>query len=191
MSNGRWRKDLVVIEEFLDSPSEQSFEPLFHRFTRQLIAFFRSRGCDFSLAEDLAQEVMITVYRKVGQLRDPGSFRGWMFKIALNVMRRHYSNSKARELETVDLADVADRLATPRNHSPAGAPAFEFQRWMGFLDARQSDVMRLRFIEQWEYHEIAAAKAIPIGTVKWRIFNAKKKLAPHLTWRNNDLPKAA
>jgi DNA-directed RNA polymerase specialized sigma24 family protein len=38
----------------------------------------------------------------------------------------------------------------------------------------------LRFVEEWEYHEIAAAKAIPIGTVQWRVFNAKKKLAAHL-----------
>jgi DNA-directed RNA polymerase specialized sigma24 family protein len=38
----------------------------------------------------------------------------------------------------------------------------------------------LRFVEEWEYHEIAAAKAIPIGTVQWRVFNAKKKLATRL-----------
>jgi DNA-directed RNA polymerase specialized sigma24 family protein len=52
--------------------------------------------------------------------------------------------------------------------------------WMAFLDSRESEVMQLRFIEQWEYHEIAAAQAIPVGTVQWRVFNAKKKLAPHL-----------
>ena len=120
MSNGRWRNDLAVMQEFLDSPSEQTFEPLFHCFTRQLIAFFRSRGCDFSLAEDLAQEVMFTVYRKVGQLRDPASFRGWVFKIALNVMREHYISNKAHEMEIIGPADVADRLATPENQSLAG-----------------------------------------------------------------------
>ena len=51
--------------------------------------------------------------------------------------------------------------------------------------------MKLRFIEQWEYHEIAAAQAIPIGTVQWRVFNAKKKLAPYLTTRQNIRAKAA
>ena len=51
---------------------------------------------------------------------------------------------------------------------------------MGFLDSHESEVMKLRFIEQLEYHEIATAQAIPIGTVQWRVFNAKKKLAPHL-----------
>ena len=52
---------------------------------------------------------------------------------------------------------------------------------MTFLDARERDVMMLPFVEQWEYHEIAAARATPIGTVQWRIFNPKKKLAKHLS----------
>jgi DNA-directed RNA polymerase specialized sigma24 family protein len=47
-------------------------------------------------------------------------------------------------------------------------------------DSREREVMTLRFIEQWEYHEIAAAHDIPIGTVQWRVFNVKKKLAPYL-----------
>jgi DNA-directed RNA polymerase specialized sigma24 family protein len=42
-------------------------------------------------------------------------------------------------------------------------------------------VMMLRFVEQWEYHEIAAAKGMPIGTVQSIVFNSKKKLAPRLT----------
>jgi DNA-directed RNA polymerase specialized sigma24 family protein len=51
--------------------------------------------------------------------------------------------------------------------------------------------MTLRFIEEWEYHEIAAAKAIPIGTVQWRVFNAKKKLVPHLRRRQSAGRRAA
>ena len=59
------------------------------------------------------------------------------------------------------------------------------------LTPREREVMTLRFIEEWEYHEIAAAHAIPIGTVQWRVFNAKKKLAPYLTTRPSMTRKAA
>ena len=52
---------------------------------------------------------------------------------------------------------------------------------MKFLDAQERETMTLRFIEQWEYHEIAAAQAIPIGTVQWRAFNSKNKLVVHLS----------
>jgi len=90
---------------------------------------------------------------------------------------------------TVDLADIADRLAA--SHMPAATPAFEFRRWTAFLNSREQELMRLRFIEQWEYHEIAAAHALPIGTVLWKVHNAKKKLAPYLETRLNQNRKAA
>ena len=89
----------------------------------------------------------------------------------------------------VNLADVADRLAA--SHMPVATPAFEFRRWTASLNSREQELMRLRFIEQWEYHEIAAAHAAPIGTVLWRVFNAQKKLAGYLKTRRNDNRKAA
>ena len=67
----------------------------------------------------------------------------------------------------------------------------EFLHWMAFLNSREREVMRLRFVEQWEYHEITSAQAIPVGTVQWRVFNAKKKLARHLTTRQEITRKAA
>jgi DNA-directed RNA polymerase specialized sigma24 family protein len=56
----------------------------------------------------------------------------------------------------------------------------EFNDWMKFLDSQERETMTLRFVEEWEYHEIAAAQAVPIGTVQWRVFNSKKKLAAYL-----------
>jgi DNA-directed RNA polymerase specialized sigma24 family protein len=78
----------------------------------------------------------------------------------------------------VDLADMTESLPAPKDN-PFGSSS-EFRDWMKFLDAQERETMTLRFVEQWEYHEIAAARAIPIGTVQWRVFNSKKKLAVHL-----------
>jgi RNA polymerase sigma-70 factor, ECF subfamily len=176
IANKHFLREGAVTERFLDAPSEESFADLFKTFTPQLVAFFRARGCHL-MAEDLAQEVMHTVYRKAGQIRDRTLFRAWMFKIARNALCRHYGK-QAREVATVDLADVPDRLVAA--NESAGTPAFEFHDWMGFLDSREREALTLRFIDQWEYHEIAAAQSIPIGTVQWRVFSAKKKLAPRL-----------
>jgi RNA polymerase sigma-70 factor, ECF subfamily len=178
IANERFLHEGAVTEKFLDTRNDDSFTNLFNLFTPQLVAFFRARGCERDLAEDLAQEVMLIVYGKAEQIRDRTLFRAWLFKIARNALCRHYGK-QTREVETVDLADVPDRLVAAI-HKPAGTPAFEFLHWMAFLDTREREVMRLRFIEQWEYHEIATAHAIPIGTVQWRVFNAKKKLAPYL-----------
>lgn len=173
-------------DQFLKNPNEESFAALFRVFNPQLLAFFRSRTREFSSAQDLAQEVMLTVYSKATQIRDRRLFRGWLFKIAHNALCRHYAKL-TREVETVNLADVEHSLTTP-NDKPAGTLAFEFRDWMSFLDAREREAMILRFVEQWEYHEIAAALAIPIGTVQWRIFNSKKKLTNLLTVRKTNRP---
>jgi RNA polymerase sigma-70 factor (ECF subfamily) len=166
----------AVAVRFLEAPTEESFAELFNTFTPQLVAFFRARGCEL-MAEDLAQEVMLTVYRKSGRVRDRALFRAWLFKVARHALYRHYGK-RTREVKTVDLADVPDRLVA--NSQPAATPAFEFLHWMTSLDSREREALTLRFIEQWEYHEIAAAQAIPIGTVQWRVFSAKRKLAPYL-----------
>jgi RNA polymerase sigma-70 factor (ECF subfamily) len=180
--NKRNPKEDTVTDLFLQNPTPESFTALFNIFAPQLVSFFRARSREVALAEDLAQEVMVTVYLKAGQVRDRASFRAWLFKIARNALCRHY-DKLIREVETVNLADVDNRLAAA-THKPAGTPAFEFRDWMTFLDARERDVMMLRFVEQWEYHEIAAKRGTPIGTVQWRVFNSKKKLARHLKSRH-------
>jgi RNA polymerase sigma-70 factor (ECF subfamily) len=173
----RLMRETAVMNRFLGTPDEQSFADLFRTFTPQLVAFFRARGCTL-MAEDLAQEVMFTVYRKAGQVRDWSLFRAWIFRIARNTLSRHYVRG-ARDVDMVSLADLPEGLVAinPRN---GAAPMFEFSHWMNFLGPHEREAVTLRFIEEWEYHEIAAAQQIPIGTVQWRVFNAKRKLAPLL-----------
>jgi RNA polymerase sigma-70 factor (ECF subfamily) len=171
-----------VADQFMNRRDEDSFTALFRVFSPQMVAFFRRRGHDVVLAEDLAQEVMLTVYRKAGQIRDRTLFRAWMFQIARHTVSRHFTKT-TREVRTVNLAEVGDRFAAPPDKS-GDSPAFEFRNWIECLEPREREVMRLRFVEEWEYHEIAAAQAIPIGTVQWRIFNSKRKLARQMIGRS-------
>src|ERR1700730_3745259 len=172
--NDRPRREAAAMETFLESPNEESFTELFLTLTPQLVSFFRSHGCGMDLSEDLSQEVMLTVYRKAVQLRDRTRFRAWLFTIARHALYRHHGKHSP-EVVTIDLQDIVDTRT-----KPVGPSAFEFHHWMTFLESNEREALTLRFVEEWEYHEIAAAKAIPIGTVQWRVFNAKKKLATRL-----------
>ena len=181
-------REYEVAEQFLNQGDDESFSALFRIYSPQLVAFFRRRGHEKCVAEDLTQEVMLTVHQKAGQVRDHRLFRAWLFTVARNAACRHFAQ-RMRQVQTVDMDDLGESLAA-QNHSPSGA-ASEFKDWMKFLDPQEREAMTLRFVEEWEYHEIAAAKAIPIGTVQWRVFNSKKKLAVHLRPRQGELLKAA
>ena len=174
IANNRPRWEAAATEAFLGAPNEESFIELFLTLTPQLVSFFRSRGCARDLSEDLSQEVMLTVYRKAAQLRDRARFRAWVFTIARRVLYRHHGK-RSLEVVAIDLQDIVDTRA-----KPIGPSEFEFDHWMTFLESKEREALTLRFVEEWEYHEIAAAKAIPIGTVQSRVFNAKKKLATRL-----------
>ena len=97
--------EVTILDKFLLDPTEDSFADLFETFTRRLIAFFRAHRCRWDEAEDLAQEVMLKVYCKASQVRDRKAFRGWLFKVAGNILREHYSKT-IREIEAVPLDNI-------------------------------------------------------------------------------------
>ena len=168
----------IVTDQFLENPNENSFTALFEILSPQLLSFFRRRTPELELAEDLTQEVMLTVYQKCGQVRDRKLFRAWVFKIAHNALYQH-CEKRARAAGSVNIEEMENRLSAASRHGD-GLPSFEFRRWISVLSAQEQDVMTLRFVEEWEYHEIATARRAPIGTIKWKIFDCKKKLAKHL-----------
>lgn len=178
-----------IAERFLEHADEDSFAALFRLFSPQLVAFFRKRGHEMATAEDLAQDVMWTVYRSAAQLRDRRLFRAWLFKVARHAACRHFAR-KARQVPTVDVSGLGEVPAIVDRGCLDG-PAFEFGDWMSFLEPHERETMTLRFVEDWEYHEIAAAQAVPMGTVQWRVFNSKRKLAALLTARSDTSRKAA
>jgi RNA polymerase sigma factor (sigma-70 family) len=185
IENVRARREVEAAETFLNSPNDESFTELFLTFTPQLVSFFRSHGCGLDLSEDLSQEVMLTVYRKAAQLRDRTRFRAWLFTIGRHALHRHYGKQSA-EAVMADLEEVADTRTRL-----LGTSAFEFHHWMTLLKSHEREALILRFVEDWEYHEIAAATASPMGTIQWRVFNAKKKLAAHLKAPSAPRRKAA
>jgi RNA polymerase sigma-70 factor (ECF subfamily) len=153
---------------FVAQPNAENFAELFRAVSGQVAAYFRVRGCRPPADEDLTQDVMLTVYRQIGQLRDHGAFRAWLFKIARNALLQFRKRS-GRE-ESVEL----DRVPGPAPDPLANA---RFLEWMEALNAAEREAIMLRYVEGLEYHEIAELLEIPLGTVQWRIFESKKKLA--------------
>ncbi|MBC7925130.1 MAG: RNA polymerase sigma factor [Bryobacteraceae bacterium] len=170
-----------VVANFLTSPGENTFAALFRILAPQLVSFFRVRRCESALAEDLTQEVMLSVFRQGHTLRDREFFRAWVFRIARNALLQH-QRREGRQVQTTGL--------TPGVHETRGATmdplaGSRFAEWMSVLSDEESQMMMFRYVEGLEYHEIATVLSIPQGTVQWKLHSCRKKLA--VFWKEGSI----
>jgi RNA polymerase sigma-70 factor (ECF subfamily) len=164
-----------VIGNFLATGTEEDFCVLFETVSVRVRRYFLLRGLDAATADDLTQNVFVKIFRQARELREAENFYGWLFAIARNEMISYWRGRQTR-IETVDIdsPEVTDRnLAV----EPGVMPALRLTDWLGALDPGERDLVVLRFVEGLSYEELASALKLPLGTIKWRIFNARKKLA--------------
>jgi RNA polymerase sigma-70 factor, ECF subfamily len=163
-----------AIESFLKMRDEESFCVLFKAIYGRVLRYFLLRGTDEMTAEELAQNVLLAVYRRAGEFQNHTSFRGWLFAIARNELLQHWRHNRAR-LQTVELEPLGDGLV--ESNIPAGMQLrLEFEEWLSVLEPAEHELAWLRFVEGLSYEELAAVFDVPCGTIKSRLFYLKQKL---------------
>ncbi len=165
------------LDYFLTTGTEQSFDWVCGWLSPRLMRYFRLRGCDTAAAEELTQDVLFTVFRHASDIRDRSLFRGWAYTVAKNALLQKWRKGR-RNVDFVGLEDFGA-------HAPAArvAPPMEdtqFTDLVACLSAEEREILTLRFVDELDYREIAAALEIPVGTAKWRVFNSKLKLSVKL-----------
>jgi len=134
---------------------------------------------NFAEAEDVAQEAMLRAYRNFHRLRDRERFRAWLVRTAWRLALDRIRAAGRRERR--------ERAAIPDGHAPpfeSLAASREFERRVAqaleALPEKLRIVMVLAAIEGYNTREVAALLEIPEGTVKSRLFLARKQLAKAL-----------
>lgn len=164
------------LAEFLLRGTEEAFCALFEAVYARVRRYFRLRGLDATTAEDLTQNVLVIVYQRASEVRQPELFLGWLFAVARNELLRHLRQTR-RQPAQVELEPLRERLADELWEAPPEWRGAQLQDWLSYLEPAERDLVVLRFVEELSYEELAVALALPLGTVKWRLFNTKRKLA--------------
>ncbi len=169
--------DEILIEEAKQDP--EAFGVLAQRYQDRLFNFLYRMTGNRHDAEDLAQEVLMRVYRALPRFRPEAPFRPWLYKIATNVAINHL---KARRV-TVPIDDVF--AASGSFNSPElSAEIHETQQNIGRAIRAMPETYRavilMRHIEELSYEEIALALDVPLGTAKVRLHRARLMLQEKL-----------
>jgi RNA polymerase sigma-70 factor, ECF subfamily len=146
------------------------------RGVRPALHRYLTRLAGPALAEDLTQEVLLTICRKLGALREPELFRAWMYRIASRAAMRQLSKEKRWPKED---AVVLEEMAAEETR--IDAEILESLATMDGISAASRAVMILHFQEELPLAEVAAILGIPVGTAKSRLAYGlaalRKKLA--------------
>ena len=145
-------------------------------------------------AQDMAQEAFLKAYSSLSSFRGDSKFSSWLYRIVANVcldFKRRQSRRPRSSLtveddegESVEL-DIADESQSPETLLERKLTRDAVRRGLQELPPEQRQILLLREIQGLSYEEIGEVMDLEPGTVKSRIFRARKKLCAFLLQDGN------
>lgn len=134
---------------------------------------------DRELALDATQETFLTVFRKAEQFKGNSALGTWIYRIAVNTCYDLLRKQKRRRADPIpDHVDPTDHSAEDAVEAAAVRP--EIREALATLSNEFRTAVVLSDIEGMPLPEIAEVLGVPVGTVKSRVFRARRLLANEL-----------
>ncbi len=156
----------------LQRGEKSAINGLVERHNDALLGYlYRMTGGDRALAEDLLQETFLRVLRNIHQYQEGRPFKAWLYAIATNAARNHYTSAESRRTDSAasdDLPDVPDEHQADEDLIHADETQAVIAA-LAKLPDHQREVIVLYYYQSLSAAEIADALAVPVGTVKSRL----------------------
>ncbi|MEM7159817.1 MAG: sigma-70 family RNA polymerase sigma factor [Myxococcota bacterium] len=144
-----------------------AFDRLYLRYERRLFGYIRRMVEDRDLAEDLMQDVMLTVIRDRSYDPNKGRFSAWLFTVARNRCLQQHRHAKVRDEST----PPAPATPTVDPEEALGRHA-QVRTAMAGLTQAQQQLLLLKQVGELTYREIAQMYGVAEGTIKSRLHAA-------------------
>ena len=162
---------------------EYAFTPLVKKYEKQIHAFVWQRVRDYHIAEEITQDTFLRAYEKLGTLRNPNRFSGWLYMIATRCFLTWLGEKKnpMQSLEAMSEAEVEALFYTQYMAEQTERSATEKQReiveyLLQKLTANERTVVALHYLSEMSCEEIGDFLEMSPNTVKSRLHRARKRL---------------
>lgn len=166
---------LVVRCQLGDRPA---FDELVERWHGPLWRYLRGLFADHDAAAETLQDAWLRILRALPRLREPARLRPWLFTIArrtaMDRLRRQYSEPPSMPIDEVDVAAPADA-------QDAAADLASMHDEIERMPLVEREVLVLFHLEGLTLEELAAVLGTPVGTIKSRLFRARRLLRRQMT----------
>ena len=156
----------------------EAFRTLFNLYGPRVKAYMMRQGANAQVAEDLAQETMLTVWRKAALYSGgKGSAATWIFTIARNLrIDRLRRETPFQQLPEADQWEPAGDDAPPDGIVSQRERQARVQTVLSALPADQREIVVLAYIDGLSHGDIGRRLGVPLGTVKSRMRLAYNKI---------------
>ncbi len=162
--------------QYLTSMDADTLEDLMTRYGQDVWHYAHFVTKNRSMADDIAQDVFIQAFRHVAAFRGESSLRTWLLKIARNISYNYMRSAFIRRVLLVDAVRFNEAGSSAEQAFIEQEAANEVWRLVYQLPVKYREVLLLHARHQLGLGEIAQILAIPEGTVKSRLFTARKRL---------------
>jgi RNA polymerase sigma-70 factor (ECF subfamily) len=171
--------DLLVL--VADKQDRTAFAELFSYYAPRVKSYLMRLGADGAAAEEITQDVMVTVWRKATLFdRAQASVSTWIFRIARNRRIDVFRRTKRPDLDPEETMILPAAVEAPGERIEAMQTEARVREAMRDLPEEQLLLLRLAFYEGLSHREIAEKLDVPLGTVKSRIRLAFAKMKSRL-----------
>lgn len=167
--------DNDIIAEMRRQP-EQGFRLLMRKYREPVYWHIRRMVVTHADAQDAAQETFVRIFKSIDSYRGNTSFAAWIYRIATNealrlISKRHDNIDMEREG-----TNLLDQMPADNYINIADTEAVNMQRAILALPPKQQVVFNMRFYDEMEYGDIAAATDSSVAAVKMNYHLAKEKV---------------
>jgi len=158
----------------------EAFEELFELYQPRLRYYIRRLDAKTDNIDDMLQDIWLSVYRKIENLKEPRAFPVWLYRIARNKVFGGFRNKRifAPLPEEGVLSEIKDEPDIPTGRAEA------IHKALTEIQPHHREVLTLCFLENLPYQQIAEIVGCGLGTVKSRIYYAKQSLQKVLESEN-------
>ncbi len=166
--------------------NDQAFHQLYHRFASGTMRFLQSL-VKSDEAQDLNQELWLTVYKRIASLSDANRFKTWLFQVARNKALDYFRQSKRLAEFHEILKEDTEESFNPEKDDIAFENKQTLELALMSVPIKQREAIVLNYLEGMDYDEISMIVGCSLGTVKSRIHNAKLKIKELIELKNKEL----